>query len=313
MFQIWRKSTINFMRQSTTALVISLLLCMGAVVSLLQNGLNFGIDFSGGTLVELEYPTPVELSEVRLLLSETVQGDFVAQYFGSSRNILIRLPPHSEAGDTDALARMGDRLLSDLQRAGQGVAMRRIEFVGPQVGTELSRAGGYAMLFVLCGILLYITLRFQLRFAVGAIVALGHDVLLVVGFFSILGMEFDLPVLAALLAVVGYSLNDTIVVFDRIRENFRHMHKATPREIINISLNQTLSRTVITSLTTLIVLCSLAILGGAIIVPFAVALITGVLIGTYSSLYVASPTALALGITRKALLPVQEIAQEEHP
>lgn len=308
MLQIWNRVDVDFMRQRLAAAVASLLVCAAAIASLAVNGLNFGIDFSGGTLVELEYPVPVELSEVRPLLADAVGGgDFTAQYFGSTRQLLVRLPPRTAAAEPQAdLSRLGDRLLGALRDAGQEVEMRRIEFVGPQVGTELSRAGGYAMLFVLCGILVYVALRFQFRFALGAIVALAHDVLVVLGFFSATRMEFNLPVLAALLAVVGYSLNDTIVVFDRIRENFRRMHKAEPVTVVNISLCQTLSRTLITSLTTLLVLGSLAILGGEIILPFSVALIAGVLVGTYSSLYVASPVALALGVTRKDLLPVQQ-------
>ena len=308
MLQLWRHTHIDFMRQRLSAAVASSLVCVGAIISLAINGLNFGIDFSGGTLVELEYPAPVVLSDVRPLLTDAVGGgDFTAQYFGSTRQLLVRLPPQTATAEPpQELARLGDRLLRSLKDAGQEVAMRRIEFVGPQVGTELSRAGGYAMLFVLCGILIYVALRFQMRFALGAIVALAHDVIVVLGFFSITRMEFDLPVLAALLAVVGYSLNDTIVVFDRIRENFRRLHKAQPVMVVNTSLNQILARTLVTSLTTLLVLFSLATLGGDIILPFSIALIAGVLVGTYSSLYVASPVALALGVTRKDLLPVQK-------
>lgn len=294
----WR---FDFMGHRRTAAVLSSVLLLVAIGSLATRGLNFGIDFTGGTLVEVEYAEAFDPAGVRSRLRERGLEDAAVQPFGSADAALIRLPP---LASEIARAEVGDRLLEILSEGGEEVAMRRIEFVGPKVGEELSRAGAWAMLYALGGILIYITLRFQARFSLGAITALMHDVLIVLGLFSLSGLDFDLSVLAALLAVVGYSLNDTIVVFDRVRENFRRMHRAAPIEVINVSLNQTLARTLVTSLTTLLVLFSLLLFGGEIIRPFSIALIAGVLIGTYSSLYVASPVTLALGISRQDLIAV---------
>ena len=215
---------------------------------------------------------------------------------------MIRIPPHAGLNNVT----LSNRILDLLAQSGQGVEMRRVEFVGPQVGEELKNDGGLALLYALIGILLYVALRFQIRFSIGAIAALVHDVLLTLGVFAITGMDFDLTVLAALLAVIGYSLNDTIVVFDRVRENFRRLREQGPVEVFNYSLNQMLGRTLVTSLTTMLVLIALLIFGGEIIHGFAMALIIGVLVGTYSSIFVASPVTLKLGISREALLPVQK-------
>ena len=263
-----------------------------------MNGLNLGIDFTGGTLVELGYDEAADLDQIRQSLAQSEFGDAVVQHFGSSTDVLVRLASSQDV----AAAAMSERVLEILPDA----EMRRIEFVGPQVGEELTEDGALAMLYALAGILLYVMLRFAFKFSLGAIAALVHDVLVVLGFFAVSQMEFDLPVLAALLAVIGYSLNDTIVVFDRIRENFRRVRKGTPLEIINRSLNETLLRTLMTSFTTLLVLFALFVLGGELIHAFAAALIVGVLIGTYSSIYVASTTALALGVSKIDLQLVQK-------
>jgi preprotein translocase subunit SecF len=242
------------------------------------------------------------LNLIRQSLRNSEFGDAVVQYFGTANDVLIRIPPSEGLNNADISSRTLD-LLSD---AGMNAEMRRVEFVGPQVGEELKDDGGLAMLAALAMIMFYVAIRFQMRFSVGAIAALVHDVLIILGIFSVTQFDFDLTVLAALLAVIGYSLNDTIVVFDRVRENFRKVREATPVDVFNVSLNQTLSRTIMTSLTTLLVLVALFIFGGEIIHSFATALIIGVFIGTYSSIFVASPVTLALGITKEDLMPVQK-------
>lgn len=294
--QLLGQTSIDFMSKRPVGVVFSALLLAGAIGAISIQGLNFGIDFTGGTLIELGYSDEVDLDEIRMRLADADFGDAVVQNFGSIRDVLVRLAPR-EGPDESTLS-------SDVLRALPGADMRRIEFVGPQVGEDLTEQGGLAMLYALIGILIYVMLRFEWRFAVGAVAALVHDVVIVVGGFAVLQLNFDLPVLAAVLAVIGYSLNDTIVVFDRIRENFRKIRKSPPVDVVNKSLNQTLARTVMTSITTLLVLFALFFLGGEVIHSFATALIMGVFIGTYSSLFVASPTALALGITKADLMPV---------
>ena len=296
----------NFMGQRKIAAIFSAVMIITAIISLGMNGLNYGIDFTGGTLVEVGYKDAVELDDVRAAIQETLFDDAVIQYFGSASDVLIRISPREGLNS----AAISSEILNKLREAGQSVDMRRIEFVGPQVGDELIEDGGLAMIYALFGILIYVTLRFQMRFSVGAIAALVHDVIITIGFFSVLQLNFDLSVLAAILAVIGYSLNDTIVVFDRIRENFRKIRNKTPIEVVNTSLNQTLNRTIITSLTTLLVLIALFLFGGEIIHSFAAALIIGVLIGTYSSIYIASPVTLALGITKQDLMPVEKEGAE---
>lgn len=293
-----RTFNINFMGRRHIAAVFSAVLMIGSIAALVSNGLSFGIDFTGGTLLELGYAERADLDAIRTVIAESEFDDAVVQYFGSSQDVLVRLASSGELATADVSTRVLE-LLPDAE-------MRRVEFVGPQVGGELKEDGALAMLYALGGILLYVMLRFTFKFSLGAIAALIHDVLIVLGFFSLMRMEFDLAVLAALLAVIGYSLNDTIVVFDRIRENFRRIRKGTPEDIINRSLNQTLSRTIMTSFTTLIVLVALFILGGELIHAFATALIVGVLIGTYSSMFVASTSALALGVSKIDLMPVQK-------
>ncbi|MEM6581416.1 MAG: protein translocase subunit SecF [Pseudomonadota bacterium] len=297
---------INFMGLRKVAAAFSIILVLAAIGSIAVQQLNWGLDFTGGTLVEVIYDGPVDLQEIRqTLTTEGYQGATVVS-FGTERDVLIRLPQ----GYSDEV---GAQLLALLQNnSTDNVELRRVEFVGPQVGDELREQGGLAMLLALILVMIYIAFRFQYKFAVGAVVALIHDVLITLGFFSFTRMDFDLTVLAALLAVIGYSLNDTIVVFDRIRENFRKIRRADPVEVINISLSETLSRTLFTSLTTLMVLLSLAIFGGEMINAFAVALIVGIIIGTYSSIYVASNMLLLLNVNKEDLMiPVKEGADQE--
>ncbi len=294
------------MGQRNLAFLFSGILILLSLGSLATRQLNWGLDFTGGTLVEVHYSDTADLSAVRnILATEGYEGAIVVS-FGTDRDVLIRLP----LGYSDE---QGVELLGKLQAAYEGtVELRRIEFVGPQVGDELREQGGLALLLALGLVMLYIGFRFQFKFAVGAVAALIHDVIITLGFFSITGMEFDLTVLAALLAVIGYSLNDTIVVFDRIRENFRKLRRAEPTEVINISVTETLDRTLVTSGTTLLVLIALALLGGAMIKGFAVALIVGIVIGTYSSIYVAANVLLMLGVSKEDLMiPVKEGAEQD--
>lgn len=289
---------MDFMGKRPLAVVFSAVLLLASLGSLLTRGVSFGIDFTGGTLIELGYAEAADLDGIRDTLAGGGFADAMVQRFGSERDVLIRVAPRESLNTAD----LSDRIVELLP----GADLRRVEFVGPQVGDELTEDGGLAMLYALGAILIYIALRFKWKFALGAIAALVHDVLVTLGFFSVSGMEFDLPVLAALLAVIGYSLNDTIVVFDRIRENFRKLRKGTPVEVVNTSLNQTLGRTLITSLTTLVVLLALFFLGGELIHAFAAALIVGVVIGTYSSIFVASPITLALRVRKEDLMPVEK-------
>ena len=297
-----QRFNFDFMGKRKIAVIFSALLVSVSLVSLITQKLNFGIDFTGGTLVEVGYQETVELDQVRNVLSATEFSDAVVQYFGSARDILIRIAEVQGKNSAD----ISNEFIKVLKQSGQSVEIRRVEFVGPQVGEDLQEDGGLAMIYALIMIFIYIAFRFQRLFSVGAIAALVHDVTITIGFFSVLQLDFDLTVLAALLAVIGYSLNDTIVVFDRIRENFRRMRKVSPVEVVNASLNQTLSRTLMTSLTTLLVLSALFFLGGEIIRSFSTALIVGVIIGTYSSIYVASPVTLALGISKQDLMPVEK-------
>ncbi|MDA7792640.1 protein translocase subunit SecF [Glaciecola sp.] len=297
--------TVNFMRLRIPALAISTLLILASIGSLAVNQLNWGLDFTGGTLIEVGYPDKANLDEIRQELNAAKFGDAVVQNFGSSHDVLIRLAPRDGVKSAD----VGDQVMLALRATGKEVDMRRIEFVGPNVGEELTEQGGLAMLTALICILIYVAMRFEWRFALGSVSALAHDVIITLGLFSVLQLEFDLTILAAVLAVIGYSLNDTIVVSDRIRENFRKIRKADPEEIINISLTQTLNRTIITSVTTALVLLALFFVGGALIHGFSTALLFGVVIGTYSSIYISSSVALLLGISKEDLIP-EEIEKE---
>ena len=341
-----QKTRIEFLSKRKLALVVSVTLLLISIASLMMRGLNFGIDFSGGTLVEVGYQQPVEIESVRSALRQGGLRDAVVQHFGTAKDVLVRLPSAASAagevsgevaGKATGAAQISERVIQVLrapygevlvdggnpdglqQCAADGgstdcrVQMRRVEFVGPQVGDELANQGSLAMLYALIGILIYVTMRFEWRFAVGSVVALVHDVVITIGVFSLFQFDFSLPVLAAVLAVIGYSLNDTIVVYDRIRENFRKMRKHGTIEIINHAINQTLPRTVLTSLTTMIVVLTLLIFGGEVIRGFSIALLVGVVIGTYSSIFVASPAVLVLGITREDMMPVKKEGADAAP
>ncbi len=333
--ELIHKSNIDFLGARKISIVISVLLLIATVVLLMTRGLNFGLDFTGGTLVEITYDKPVEIATVRNTLSDAGYKDAVVQHFGTIQDVLIRMPVREgeksitlsnnivallrkqtgeiSRGTSGNQAQQCQSLESDAVGACK-VQVRRIEFVGPQVGGELAEKGTLALLYTLIAVLVYVMFRFEWRFALGAVIAIAHDVLLTFGFFSVTQIEFDLTVLAALLAVLGYSLNDTIVVFDRIRENFRKIRRSSVAEILNRSINDTLSRTIITSGTTLLALISLLIFGGEIIRGFSVALIVGVVVGTYSSIYIATPAVLSLGITREDMLvPEKEGATDNTP
>lgn len=293
-----RETQIDFMAHRVRAALITVGFIVLAVAVLFFRGLDFGLDFTGGTLVEVGYPQAVDLAEVRQTLESAGFDQAVVQTFGTARDVLIRLPSDVGAGDA-----VSNEILGVLRAAEPNAELRRVEFVGPQVGAELAEKGGLALLYALGGILIYVAFRFEYRFAIGAVAAVAYDVVITLGIYSLIGMTFDLTVLAALLAVIGYSLNDTIVVFDRVRENFVRVRKGSSIELVNRSINQMLPRTLVTSLTTLLVLIALFVLGGELIRGFALALIIGVVVGTYSSVYVAGSAALALGVSREDLVP----------
>ena len=295
------KETIRFMSLKKPAAILSVCLIIGSITSLAINQLNWGLDFTGGTQIEVGYGQTADLSQIRGQLEASDFKDAVVQNFGSSQDVLIRLASRDGVKPSE----LGDAALKILKEADSTAEMRGSSYVSSSVGEELTEQGGLAMLVALICILIYVALRFEWRFALGSVAALTHDVLITLGLFSILGLEFDLTVLAAVLAVIGYSLNDTIVVCDRIRENFRKIRKGESEEIINISLTQTLNRTIITSLTTILVLLALFFVGGATIHGFATALLFGVIIGTYSSIYVSSLVALTLGISKEDLMPTE--------
>ena len=284
---------INFMRFRRIAITISLILFIGSIGSIFTKGLSLGLDFSGGTLVEIQYEDSVDLQEIRGVLSENGYEDFQVVNFGSSLDVLIKI------ADQPGNSSLGDQIFTLLSSNNFEGELKRIEFVGPQIGSELRDQGGLGMLVALGMILLYVAFRFQYKFALGAVAALGHDVVIILGLFSIFAWDFDLSVLAALLAVIGYSLNDSIVVSDRIRENFRSERALGSEDLINLSLNQTLSRTVITSLTTLLVLFALFFFGGEAVRGFSLGLIIGVLIGTYSSLYIVTTILISLNLSQE--------------
>lgn len=297
---------INFIGARRFAAVVSALLIAAGVYSLSTSGLNYGIDFSGGTKIELVYQDDVSVIDMRATLQSGGYGDSVVQYFGSNKDVLIRIPLSEQNND----ASVSDRVVSLLNGSSLGEAeVRSVEFVGPTFGKELFEKGILALVYALIGVMIYVAFRFEWKFSLGSVVALIHDIAITVGMFSLLQLEFTLPVLAALLAVIGYSLNDTIVVFDRIRENFRRLRDVDTQETMNVSINQTLPRTILTSLTTLLVLTALYFYGGDALNGFAATLIIGVLIGTYSSIFVASPTVLALGAKAEDLI-VEEVEKE---
>jgi preprotein translocase subunit SecF len=301
-------NNFDFMAWRKPAMVLSSVLILMSIVSLFTLKLNVGIDFTGGSIIEVGYQQAVELEPIRQALESEGFGDAIVQHFGSASEVLIRLVPDV---DKDK-AELSTQIIGLLQNISDSpIDVRRVDFVGPQVGKELTEDGGLAVLYALIAILIYVAFRFEYRFSLGAVAALIHDVMITLGFFSVLQLDFDLSVLAAILAVIGYSLNDTIVVFDRVRENFRKIRKKTSLEVVNMSINQTISRTLMTSFTTLLVLLSLFFLGGEAIHAFALALIIGVLVGTYSSIYVATTSALALGISRSDLLLPEKEGDDE--
>ena len=286
---------IPFMKYRKVAAIVSAVLFSISVLSLSFKGLSLGLDFSGGTLIEVSYEEPVELESIRNILIENDYEDSQVVNFGSNLDVLIKV------ADQNGNSSIGENIFNLLNDSGLNGELKRVEFVGPQVGSELRDQGGLGMLVSLFMILMYVAFRFQYKFALGAVSALGHDVVIILGFFSIFAWDFDLTVLAALLAVIGYSLNDTIVVSDRIRENFRSERTLGPQEMIDLSLNQTLGRTIVTSLTTLLVLFALYIFGGELIKGFSLALILGVMVGTYSSIYVVANMLMSLSITQEDL------------
>ncbi len=301
---IKNKTSIDFLsigrRRFTTLLsIVAIIVSIGSIAT---KGLEYGIDFTGGVLLEVSYPAEANLERIRLILGEAGFADLQVQRFGTATDVLLRLPPQANTDSDEIRKLMQDTLAAD----EPNVELRRVEFVGPQVGQELREDGGLATIGVLLLTFFYVMLRFQWKFAAGAVAALAHDVILTVGFFSIFSLQFDLTVLAAVLAVIGYSLNDTVVTFDRIRENFTKLRGVDPQESINISVNEVLARTIITGVTTLVVLIALFMLGGESVAPFSIALIVGVIVGTYSSIYTASATALYLNVNAQDLLPPAE-------
>jgi preprotein translocase subunit SecF len=332
-----RQTNIDFVSKRYWSIGLSTAANVATLVLLMVMGLNFGLDFTGGTLVEVNYREPVEVAEVRQNLARGGIADAVVQRFGSTRDLMVRMPLDGDANKdaATASAKLVDVLRAPFKeralesRAGQAqqcrvdgepqpqachVQIKRIEFVGPQIGRELAEKGALALIFTTIGIMIYVIFRFEWRFAVGAIIATAHDVFLVFGFFTVTQMEFSLQVLAAIMAVLGYSLNDTVVVFDRIRENFRKLRKQTVPEIMNASINQTLARTIITSGSTALTMVALFLFGGETLRGFAVAMLIGIGVGTYSSIFIATPVTLMLGITRDDMLPPKkEVVQDSLP
>jgi preprotein translocase subunit SecF len=297
-------TSIDFLSRTPrrVAAAISVIVVLASIASIATRGLEFGIDFTGGILLEVGYPQAADLDDIRQLMAGAGFDDVQVQRFGADTDVMLRLPPQSGV-DADEIR---DQLSALLAADQPGMEIRRVEFVGPQVGAELREQGSTAMIYALCMIFVYIMFRFQWKFAAGAVVALVHDVIITVGFFSWFSLPFDLSVLAAVLAVIGYSLNDTVVVFDRIRENFLKLRGTDPEASMNISINETLSRTIMTGITTLLVLLALYFLGGESVGPFSIAVIVGIVIGTYSSIYIASATALSLNIRPQDLLPPEK-------
>ena len=289
-----RQTQINFLGLRRWAVGLSLLLMLISAASLLTKGLNWGLDFTGGSQLQISFTHPADIPSLRQQLAAAGFKDILVQSYGTSQDVLISLAPHQTTQHD---------LSAQIINALPGAELKQIEFIGPQVGHELATQGALAVFIALLGIMIYIALRFEYRFAIGAAVALIHDPIIILGIFSLFHIEFNLTALAAILAVIGYSLNDSIVIFDRIRENFRKLRKGSAVEVVNLSINQTLSRTIMTSATTLLVVVSLCIFGGTMIHSFALALVIGIVVGTYSSIYVAGTLAVALGLDRRNFLP----------
>lgn len=302
-----KTTTINFIGNRKIALTFSGILMVISIISLAVRGLHMGIDFTGGTLIEVGYQQTADLSVLRKTLSESGFADATVQNFGTTKDVLIRLKPHEGISNVDLSAKVLEAINKN---TATPASLRRVEFVGPQVGDDLAEDGFLALLYSTIGILIYVAWRFEWKFSLGAVIATFHDVIVTLGVFSVFGLEFDLTVLAAILALIGYSLNDTIVVYDRIRENFRNLRKISTEENMNIAINVTLSRTIMTSFTVFLVLVALFFLGGSVIHNFSIALLFGVVFGTYSSIFIASPMALILGISPEDLMiPVKEGAE----
>lgn len=304
-----QNTQINFMGQRKIAAVLSVILFVLSLVSLFVNGLNLGLDFTGGTQVQLSFPQAADLNQIRDRLETAGFKEAVVNSYGTSKDVLVTLVPKKSVESTD----MKDQIVQQIMTALPDAKVQQVDSIGSQVGQELATKGALAVVIALLGTMIYIALRFEWRFSVGSTVALIHDPLLILGIFSFFHLEFNLIGLAALLTVIGYSLNDTIVIFDRIRENFRRLRKAEPIDVVNQSINQTLSRTIMTSALTLMVVLALFFLGGRMLHGFALALIIGIVVGTYSSIYVAGSLSLALGLTRQHLLPVPKEALDDRP
>lgn len=290
-----QNTKIDFMGARNWTTLFSAIMLIGSILSVIIHGINWGLDFTGGMQLEVTYQKTADLPQIRQQLTEAHFKEAVVQSYGSSESVLISIGPQKDLN----AQQLRDKMLSALP----GAKLQRIEYVGPQIGEELATKGAFALVISMIGILIYIALRFEYRFGISAVLALVHDPLLILGIFAFFDLEFNLPALAALLTVVGYSLNDTIVVFDRVRENFRKIRKSSPVEIMNLSINQTLSRTIMTSGLTLLVVIALLVYGGELLHSFSIALIVGILVGTYSSIYVAGTLAVAMGLNRADLLP----------
>jgi preprotein translocase subunit SecF len=305
---------IDFMSQRNIAAVISVILFTLSILSLVTYGLNWGLDFTGGTQIQLHFPTTADVGQVRDKLQNAGFKNAVVYSYGTSQDVLVSLvPKHDDGSDASKAASSQDNLALEVNKILPDAKVQQVDYIGPQVGQELATQGALAIVIALLGTMIYIAMRFEFRFAVGSTIALIHDPVLILGIFSFLHIEFNLITLAAVLTVIGYSLNDTIVIVDLVRENFRKLRKASPVEVINQAINETLSRTIMTSALTLTVCLALFFLGGSMLHGFALALIIGIVVGTYSSIYVAGSLALALGLTRQDLLPPTKEALDERP
>lgn len=302
--------SFNFMGKTRVySAIVSLVLIIGSFVLLATKGLNLALDFTGGTEIEVEYNHAVSLEDVRKTLEKSVFSNASVQHFGRPTEVLVRVPPHEDAGKSE----LGNQVLDVLKAANPDVQLKRVEDVGPQVGEELRDKSGAALIYSLILLLGYISLRFKFKFALGAILALLHDPIIILGMFSLTQLHFDLSALAAVLAVMGYSINDTIVVYDRVRERFREARKGEPAEVMNTALNETLDRTILTSVATLLVVVALAAMGGPSLAPFSWALIVGIIVGTYSSIYVACNITLAMKVTREDFIETQKGPENDMP
>jgi preprotein translocase subunit SecF len=299
---------IDFMAQRNKAAILSAILFVLSITSLIINGLNWGLDFTGGAQIQLSFPTAANVTQIRDDLQKAGFPEAVVISYGTSKEVLVRLLPKNEMSDIGK-----DVMINQIKKVLPDATIQQVDYIGPQVGQELATKGALAIVVALLGTMIYIALRFEFRFAIGSTVALIHDPVLILGLFSFFHIEFNLIALAAVLTVIGYSLNDTIVIFDRVRENFRKLRKSTPVDVMNQSINQTLSRTIMTSVLTLMVVLALFFLGGSMLHGFALALIIGIIVGTYSSIYVAGSLALMLGLTRQHLLPVPKEQLDNRP